>query len=424
MAASHDTLLRLVRRLPNPSAPTPRVLGVDDFALRKSKTYGTILVDLEQHRPVDLLPERSAAVVEQWLRDHPGVEVIARDRGPEYIRGATAGAPDAIQVADRFHLLTNLRETLERVLERAHAALRARLQAAPPSADTAQANLAVPLRPRRRSSSDTTVRDERRNKRFARYETIRQLHQQGKSKSEIAKELDVSRWLVRRFVEAEAFPEQAPKPSRSTILTPYAALLQERWQAGERSTLRLWQALQAEGYTGSVHTVRHWVQQRRLEPAPHTKPEYRAKYTVEPQQVVPLVAAQRRLPSVRQLAWLLLNNADDLSEDKRQLLDLVRGETSVAAAYNLAQRFVQIVRQRDLGSLDSWLADCSSSGVADFANFASGLQQDGAAVRAALSLSWSSGQVEGQITRLKMLKRQMYGRASFTLLRQRVLHAA
>jgi transposase len=120
LPASRDTLLRLVRQLPPPSVVRPRVLGVDDFAFRKGKRYGTILLDLEQRCPIDLLPERSAASLEQWLQAHPGVEVIARDRGPEYIRGATAGAPQAIQVADRFHLLTNLREALERVLERSH----------------------------------------------------------------------------------------------------------------------------------------------------------------------------------------------------------------------------------------------------------------------------------------------------------------
>ena len=188
--------------------------------------------------------------------------------------------------------------------------------------------------------------------------------------------------------------------------------------------MQLWRALQEEGYTGSVHTVRHWVQQRRQEPAPHTKPAYRTKYTVEPQQVAGLVAAQRRLPSARRLAWLLLNDADDLPAHEQHVLGVLREETSVATAYRLAQRFLRLVRQRDRAALDSWLADCATSGVTDMANFASGLEQDGAAVRAARTLPWSSGQVEGQITRLKMLKRQMYGRASFTLLRQRVLHAA
>jgi transposase len=143
LPASRDTLLRLVQQLPNPPSTTPRVLGVDDFALRKGQRYGTILLDLEQRRPIDLLPERNAAVLEAWLRHHPGVAVIARDRGPEYIRGATAGAPQALQVADRFHLLTNLREALERVLDRAHASLRTRLAMAQPPSSNAPTAVSI-----------------------------------------------------------------------------------------------------------------------------------------------------------------------------------------------------------------------------------------------------------------------------------------
>jgi transposase len=424
MAASRDTLLRLVRQLPEPPVVTPRVLGVDDFALRKGQRYGTILLDLEQHHPIALLPERSAEVLETWLHQHPGVEIIARDRGAEYIRGATSGAPNAIQVADRFHLLSNLREALERVLDHVQTSLRTRLATALPPPEADSAGRAVPVRARRRSGTEAVMRAERRERRLARYETVRLLHQQGKSKRQIAQELGLSRWLVRRFVEAEQFPERAPKRVRRGILTPFETFLQECWQRGERNTQVLWRVLQAEGYTGSVHTVRHWVQQRRQEPAPHTNPAYRATYTVDPHQVAALAATQRRLPSARQLVWLLLNNADDLSTSDRQLLGLLCEEPSIASAYTLGQQFLRLVRQRDLNALDGWLAECCASAIPDLVNFASGLQQDEAAVRAALTLPWSTGPVEGQITRLKLLKRQMYGRASLQLLRQRVLHAA
>jgi transposase len=425
LPASRDTLLRLVRQLPPPPVVTPRVLGVDDFALRKGQRYGTILLDLEQRRPVDLLPERSATVFETWLQQHPGVEIIARDRGPEYIRGATAGAPHAIQVADRFHLLSNLREALERTLERSHASLRTRLAATAPVLPAVSPSIAVPLRRRVRTGTEARMPAERRARRLALYESVRLLHQQGKSKRQIAQELQLSRWLVRRFVEAEQFPERAPKAQRrTTILTPFEPLLQERWQQGERTTPTFFRLLQAEGYRGSIHTVRHWVQQRRQEPAPHTKGAYRARYTVASEEITTQVAAQRRLPAARRLVWVLLNNPEDLTADDQALLKLLLEEPSIATSHPLAQRFLLLVRQRDLNALDGWLSECLSSGVPELANFASGLQQDEAAVRAALTLPWSSGQVEGQITRLKLLKRQMYGRASFTLLRQRVLHAA
>lgn len=136
MTVSPSTLLRLVRRAPDPIEANhiPRVLGVDDFATRKGRTYGTILVDLEQHRPIELLSDRSAQTLENWLREHPGIEIISRDRSTEYNKGATAGAPNAIQVADRFHLLMNLREAVERLLDRNRSQFRGIVMPLPESA--------------------------------------------------------------------------------------------------------------------------------------------------------------------------------------------------------------------------------------------------------------------------------------------------
>jgi transposase len=425
MPSSRDTLLRLVRQIPTPAVVAPRVLGVDDFALRKGQRYRTILLDLEQRRPVDLLPLRSAMVLERWLQQHPGVEIIARDRGPEYIRGATAGAPQAIQVADRFHLLSNLREALERTLECSHASLRTRFASTPPAIQAVSASTAVPVRRRVRTGVEASMPAKRRARRLALYESVRLLYHQGKSKRHIAQELQISPWLVRRFVEAEQFPERAAKSQRRTsILTPFEAVLQEQWQQGQRTVPSLFRLLQAQGYSGSIYTVRHWVQQRRQEPAPHTKPAYRAKYTIPPEEVAIRTAAQQRLPAARQLVWLVLKEQEELAADDQELLKFLLEEPSIARIYPLAQQFLLLVRQRDLSAFDGWLSACVSSNVSELASFASGLQQDEAAVRAALTLPWSTGQVEGQITRLKLLKRQMYGRASFTLLGQRVLHAA
>jgi transposase len=134
MPLSGDTVLRILRATPLTAQSAPRVLGMDDFALRKGRIYGTVLVDLEQHRPVDLLPERTAETVTTWLRAHPEVEVIARDRAQDYARGAAEGAPHATQVADRFHLMCNLHEVLTRYLQRVAPALRRVLTSEPAAA--------------------------------------------------------------------------------------------------------------------------------------------------------------------------------------------------------------------------------------------------------------------------------------------------
>jgi transposase len=124
MPVSADKVLRLVRKLPLPRHEAPHVVGIDDWAIRKGRTYGTILVDLERRRVLDLLPDRSAQTLSAWLREQPQITVITRDRATEYARGATAGAGQATQVTDRWHLLLNLRQMVERWLAGAHARLR------------------------------------------------------------------------------------------------------------------------------------------------------------------------------------------------------------------------------------------------------------------------------------------------------------
>jgi transposase len=421
---SPDTLLRLVRQLPDPPMSTPTILGVDDWAIRRGRTYGTLLVDLERHRPIDLLPDRTADTLAAWLQTHPGVTILSRDRSTEYARGAALGAPEAQHVLDRWHLIRNLREALERLLDRLHHRLAAILTASQtptalmPSSDA---------RSLRRSTTDQRARQERRARRFARYQEVRALHAQGISKRHIAKQLQMSRATVIRYLRTDTCPERA-QPRRVSVLDPYVPYLQKRWDTGCHNGVELWREIQALGFSGTRRMVSNWVVLRRElwlgRPSAYGR---RPALPKEPAvRLLPVSAegAGYRLPAPRQLVWVLLRPEGTLTPSDHQVLQDIRRDQELETAYTLTQRFRQMMRHRMATALDSWLADGLASGMPELVHFASGLQREHSAVQAALTLPYSNGQVEGQITKLKLLKRQSYGRAKLDLLRQRMLHAS
>lgn len=414
MSTSPDTLLRTLHRHPLPEEPVPRVLGVDDWAWRKGRAWGTILIDLEKRRPVDVLPDRTADGLKRWLEAHPGIEVVARDRSTEYARGITEGAPEAMQVADRWHLLHNFRQVVERFLH----AEKGRLQALK-GLDAIGSTLSPP--PQRRSEGEVVASEAAREARLGRYVEARRLSgEEGLNISQISQALGMSRTTVRKYLSADAFPEWSRHSPRPSILAPYESYLERRWAEGARSALGLFREIKEQGYAGSTRPVSRWARERRTKPHPCTPKKYRADCLSEPK------GGQRKgkLPAPRRLAWLLVRDPETLSSDEAQLLDILRGDAAVGSIWDLARSYVSMIRERTVGNLDSWISSCISSGIAGFDTFAAGLQQDYAAVRAALTEPWSSGQAEGQINRLKTLKRQMYGRASFNLLRKRILYRA
>jgi transposase len=421
--------LRLVHAAKDPAAPTPRVLGVDDWARRRGQTYGTILVDLERHRPIDLLEDRTAESFEAWLRQHPGVEVIARDRGGAYADGARKGAPKAVQVADRFHLLVNIGDALERLLARKHACLKEAAAAVSRLAAGAHASVEpepTPVAPMptvtRRQTRVEQDKQARRARRLARYESIVELHQQGKSLRAIAEELRISRATVRRFIRADGFPERAAYPLRPTSLTPYEPYLRERWAAGCQNARALWEEIQALGFRGALVTVRRCVGGWRVSPG-RRGPTPRQGRPVDGKATPPPPKPTRVL-SPRQARWLLLRPVDDLRPEERTYRHELLQEDEIQRGQNLTEAFGRLVRERDRAALMPWLSRAEESGLSEYREFAIVLRRDLAAVEAALTHEWSNGQAEGQINRLKMLKRQMFGRASLSLLRRRFLRAA
>jgi transposase len=248
---------------------------------------------------------------------------------------------------------------------------------------------------------------------------VRRLHaEEGLGILPIARRLGMSRITVRKYLAAETFPEWSAHRDVPRILQPYEAHLEARWAEGCRNARQLWREIRAQGYSRSAKQVHRWAQPRREEPARNTPHVHRHSQSDAPQ------AKRTRFPSPRRLSWLLVRDPAELSSTDAAVLEQLRNESDVALAYDLAQRFAQMIRCQREEELDPWLAACAASGIPALVSFGEGLQRDVAAVRAALELPWSSGQAEGQINRLKMLKRQMYGRASLGLLRSRVLRAA
>jgi transposase len=426
---SHDTLINTIRRAELPTPPTPRVLGVDDWSYRRGQVFGTILVDLERHQPVDVLPDRTAATFCAWLQAHPGVEVIARDRGGAYADGARQGAPDAIQIADRFHLIKNLGEALERLLDRHHAALRAAARAAAEAealataadmtASVAPSPAPPPERPPTRAEREKAQRHARRE---ARYDEIHRLLAQGMGLRAVARHLGIGRDTVRRMARAARCPQYRARTPRPSILTPHEAFLRERWAAGERNGGQLWRELRERGFTGSAGIVRAFLARWRETPGrrgPRPRAGAPDAAPASPPRPIP------RWRSARQVAWLLRRAAADLSPRQVVFLDqLTRSWPEAQETRALAGEFDRLVRERDAAALEPWLARAAASGLREFVEFVAGLRRDLAAVTAALTERWSSGQVEGQVTKLKLMKRAMFGRANADLLRRRVLRAA
>jgi len=414
MPTSSDTLLRRIRRSPEPAAQKLRALGVDDWALRRGQRYGTLLCDLERHCPVDVLIGREAETVATWLQQHPEIEVITRDRASCYSEGASAGAPQAIQVADRFHLMQNLRKALAKMLERRYREIRLATQDATVVKPTANAEPAVavpPKQPRKhRLPRGPTQSEVRRSRRLERYDQVIELHHQGVSQRTIAKRLGINRETVSRYIRAGQFPERARRPyaSKTDRFTDY---LWKRWSEGCHNAAQLAQELKAEGYRGSYHSVRRRVAHWRRTESGETSRHPSAPPVVQP-------------TSARRLAGLLPKNRDDLDEQDRKLLDaLFRRCPEVAAAAALAHDFAAMVRRLKGDRLDAWIQRAWDQSIPrELRTFATGLKSDHEAVKAALTTHWSNAQLEGQVNRLKLIKRQMYGRAKLDLLRQRVLH--
>jgi transposase len=427
MPVSRHTLLRLLRRTPVPDAPAPRVLGVDDWSIRRGRTYATLLVDLERHRIVDVLPDREAQTLQAWLAAHPSVEVISRDRAGAYAQGARKGAPQAQQVTDRFHLLLNLQDALKRLFERKQEQLKhlviwepAQEEQAKQSHEALPTPLSEPLQliivGPQLSPAHEAQRRLRRERRKQRYDEVIKLHEQGVSQVAIATLLGLDRDTVRRYIKAPSFPESV-RPKRTSLLDPYKKCLRERWATGQCTARSLFAELRARGYQGGATLVSDYLRPLREHPDWWEAYQQQKARQAQGKRVVPL--------SARQAAWLFICPPRKLTlRQVRELEPLRLEDEELGSVYQLVQDFRTMVTQRQVSVLPRWLNEAQACGIPELKSFVSGIYRDYDAVRAALATEHSNGQTEGKVNKLKCIKRQMYGRANFDLLRQRLLLCA
>lgn len=418
LTASGDTLLRLIRKSSPPPSDKVRHLGVADWAWRKGRHYGPILVDLQQQRVIDLLPDREAQSLATWLQAHPEVELITRDRAGAYADGARQGAPQAKQVADRWHLLKNLGDALSRAFENYRSLLQtipvvSTPKRLPSPASPTSASLPPPPAPKRQLSPLEKLRHQRREYWLQKFQEVHTLYRQGLSISAIVRQSGLARTTVRKYLRLTALPPKtSPKPD-PRLIDPYRDYLYQRLAQENVSSYRLLAEIRAQGFKGGHTTVYDCVAQLRQlldrspsksDPPPSPPPTTR-----------PLTA--------RKLAFTVLSRPDARSEAARQLIhQACQLHPHLEQIIALAQRFAYMLRTRQAQLLDPWLEMTGSSQSPNLKSFATGLRQDYEAVKAALSTPFSNGPVEGHVNRLKFIKRQMYGRANFDLLRSRVLH--
>jgi len=383
LPVSNDTLLRVVRRRARPRTDALRVVGVDDWAFRRNQRYGTIVCDLERRHIVKLLPDREAATVRAWLVDHPEIEIISRDRGGGYGEAATKALPNAIQVADRWHLMENASAAFLGAVRKSMKAIRTAV-----GATTICPEL---LTSAERLQYEGYLRREETNA------AVMAMATKGVPIKQIVRQTGHSRKMVRTIIRGERTDVFRV---RESSLEPHLPLLDAQWTSGCHNGAELCRRLKAAGFRGSARVVGEWTTRRRRS----------EKATDQHLQ---------KVPSARTIARLMTTGRDHLSKAETITLVAIEGGVPMlVGARKLIGRFHDIIGKRTEADLTPWIVEASSTLIASFAN---GIVKDKAAVHAAISQTWSNGQTEGQITKLKLVKRQMYGRAKVDLLEARLI---
>lgn len=405
---SRMTVLFFLHLLPIPSVAKIKRVGIDDFAWKRGVRYGTVLIDLDSHEIIDILPDRETESVKTWLESHPEIEVVSRDRGGAYADGATQGAPQAIQCADRWHLCKNLGDAVEEYLKRQSLSIPAPTLPASTS-ETTEISARGSTYAQRRQERLSQVVFERKQEIV---EKGRELHRQGVSGHGIAAELGLARGTVRKYLQSDGPIRIAPKKRKPSLLDSYYEYLCQRWNEEAPTAQQLFEEVQEKGFQGGISIVKDFVTRLRRG-LPGLK---------HPPQSINMRQAPST-QSARQLRWLLAKEEEDLTPEEKPCLEkLLESSQEVCQVHRFLHSFLSMVRELKPRLLNGWMKEVRESHIKELVSFVNGIERDYDAVRAGLTYSWSQGPVEGAVNKIKTHKRLMYGRANFKLLRLKMLH--
>ncbi len=400
MPTSAKTVIRHVLRLPLPSEGSIHEVGIDEWAWKKGHQYGTILVNLSERRVVQLLADRSVETSKAWLRTHPEIRIVSRDRGKLFREAATDGASQAQQVVDRFHLQKNFAEALEKFLRHKTRVLKAGARSV--------SGKARPVPRRAAPKIEEQERRARHRQRVAVHKRAWKLYREGYHKEQIAQLIGISSRSVYRVLEQEAAPPPRRRSHSHSIIDPYLSYLSERWNQGCHKARQLYEEVAAQGYTGSLRTLEKQI--RAFRP--------NAVHPVSKQTIT-----LEKPPSARSTALMIVRPAQNRTPEQTSFLEhLIQIDATIALAFTLAQDFGRLLRKREgQAQLEQWKATVRASGIAELMAFVDGLADDAEAVANGCSMTWSNGMVEGFVNKVKAIKRSSYGQAGFALLQRRVL---
>src|SRR5260370_33634804 len=333
IATTPSTLLRHLLQLPAPIRRAVRVLGIDDFAWKKRFTYGTILVDLERRKIIDVLPDRESATVETWLKEHPEVDIVSRDRGKEFAKAATLGAPQAQQVVDRFHMVRNLAEVLQKILAHCRAEVRQEDagQLLPHKAvEGLTRPLPSPATWQQRTPPHIEVAHQARQaSRDDRFRQMTALRAHGLTQAAIAKRMGMSEKAVRNWLKRGVAPTWKRQFRRLSRFDPYAEYVLHRWQAGLHEGKQLYEEIRAQGFRATVRILPRFVQ----------------ALTDEPQAIPLPEASPPERFSANKATWLFIRDPRDLTTEEQAELALICQRTATAhRSSHLTQQSMSMLR--------------------------------------------------------------------------------